>query len=249
MDKRFAQSTAFASADGVVCEMSDGYVGCRVPKAVWPLPADADCGKGMVPGVVLADTVRVDGLCPEVDIARPAVIPAGTGVQLGTVRCLVEEADVSCVRLPHGRGFTVSAEAHLSIPSPAVAGATTRQAGLSLPAGSQAWFESPSGRLACSVTARVVCEVHEPAWTAPGAADACQGAEGDPVPYVELAVDRGTADTACVSDSLAGGPALGYGSTLTVGSLACTSEVTGLTCRNLATAHGFTVSHSRFRGF
>jgi hypothetical protein len=62
----------------------------------------------------------------------------------------------------------------------------------------------------------------------------------------------GVGAVACHSDSVIGAQSykvLAYGESMRRGPFSCTSEQTGVTCRNDDTGHGFTVSRESFRGF
>ena len=108
------------------------------------------------------------------------------------------------------------------------------------------FFRSPSGNINCLIAtgefSEVRCDMIEstPSFTAPP-------------PDCDLdwgrAFNIGPSDRkgqlACVGDTVidAGAITLNYGKTISLGSLSCTSEKTGMTCSNPA-GHGFTIART-----
>lgn len=109
------------------------------------------------------------------------------------------------------------------------------------------FFRSPSGNIHCLIAtgdfAQARCDMIEltPSFTTPPPdCDLDWGRAFSVGPS-----DR-TGQLACVGDTVIDPTAikLGYGETLSLGSLSCTSKKTGMTCTNPA-GHGFTISKAK----
>ena len=107
---------------------------------------------------------------------------------------------------------------------------------LALPAGAAAkvrWFHSPSGNIQCEVAA------HDQR----GTYAYCQTFE----PTASVKLDKAGHSKICRGGNCVGnGPenafTLGYGHSVTVGPFRCTSRTSGMTCRVVATGHGFRIA-------
>ena len=136
--------------------------------------------------------------------------------------------------------------------------------------GDAAAFSTPSGRMVCLLsTGSARCEyvAGDKAWTSPKPAN-CELDWGSAL-YLGK-----TAGSLCAGDTVAdtarldgdyvgwrrtGDPtatvfdlneaALPYGSSLSIGTIRCDSATTGITCRNAATGHGFTMSREAYSIF
>lgn len=124
----------------------------------------------------------------------------------------------------------------------------TPSAQVDLSAKSLAGIISPSGHIAClfdgpPTAAR--CDVNDAHWglTTP---KSCPLAYGD-----SAEVGAGSADLTCHGDTVFGAPnqpVLPYGQSVRYQTIVCTSQTTGITCRN-AKGHGFMVSRDGYHLF
>lgn len=111
-------------------------------------------------------------------------------------------------------------------------------------------FVTPSRNIACiGDSGEVRCDLKQHTFRAPAKPRACQLAWGD-----SYAVGRrGRGHGVCHGDTAIPGRGerarvLGYGKSIRVGRVVCTSRTAGLTCRNPG-GHGFTISKQRLRLF
>lgn len=108
-------------------------------------------------------------------------------------------------------------------------------------------FTSPSGNVGCHLDASVArCDIRERSWAPPLRPASCQFAYGQ-----GMALRPGRpAEFVCSGDSTLGaGAELGYGDSITAGTLRCESADTGITCRDTKTRHGFTLSREAYHLF
>jgi hypothetical protein len=104
-------------------------------------------------------------------------------------------------------------------------------------------FSSPSNNIRCQLDAEYArCDVYENTWTVPPPPEGCDLDWGD---SVVVDGDKPAA-LLCHGDATNPGPALAYGTQVTVGSMTCMSESSGMTCRNKASGHGFKASRGAF---
>ena len=111
-------------------------------------------------------------------------------------------------------------------------------------------FQSPSGNIACMVTSvgrgRAVCEISGHSYASPPRPSDCHLAGwGD-----HILMEHGSAPVwMCHGDALLadGQPTLQYGETGLGGTIACGSEVDGVTCTDTSTGHFFTVSREAYQ--
>jgi Family of unknown function (DUF6636) len=114
---------------------------------------------------------------------------------------------------------------------------------LALPAAASAkvrWFHSPSGNIQCEVAAKdprgtyAYCQTFTPAASvklnALGRSRVCHGG-------------------ACVGNGPENAFTLGYGRSVRVGPFRCTSQTTGMTCREVRKGHGFHIASSGIQRF
>lgn len=111
----------------------------------------------------------------------------------------------------------------------------------------QVWgFRSPTGNLACVLsTTGAACDVKGHQYAAPAAPPNCPGWFGD-----RIGMDVGApAMFSCHTTSFfdRGLPTQTYNAPLTAGSISCVlAEDTGVTCRDAASGHGFTLSKQAY---
>ena len=101
-------------------------------------------------------------------------------------------------------------------------------------------FTSPSGNIGCYIDRRTVrCDIAERDWEPPSRPDGC---ELDPGPGITL--DAGSAPAfVCAGDTALGaGDPLPPGQSIAAGLLRCDSEESGMSCRDVETGRGFTIS-------
>ena len=170
------------------------------------------------------------------------------------MRCAVTTEGVDCVVVGTRKGFFISRTGYLLharttpltvAPTPA----RTPSSETRIPAGFDGGFHVPSSGIACAVDDRhVECMVNEPtAWHAPPYGKPCDGDHAEEVGLEAGHVGRSF--TSCRTDAVGGGRTLAYGHSLRVGDIRCTSQRTGLTCVDLTSGHGFTVSRESFRRY
>jgi hypothetical protein len=108
-------------------------------------------------------------------------------------------------------------------------------------------FVSPSRNIGCILDPKGArCDIREHAWKDPPKPASCEFDWGG-----NLQVFGNEAGhIGCVSDSAAGGKdVLAYGTYVQNPRLRCTSEASGMTCKNLRTGHGFFVSREQYHVF
>ena len=158
----------------------------------------------------------------------------------------------------------------LSLPSGASSSAPATTAADVRKVADAAAFATPSGRIVCIIADNSVrCDFisSDKAWTSPQP-KGCDLAWGDSLYLTQ------TAGSTCHGDTLADTPALDsgyvtwrrsgdptvvvngltlaalpYGSAILVGTLQCDSATTGVTCRNTATGHGFSMAREAYSIF
>jgi hypothetical protein len=139
--------------------------------------------------------------------------------------------------------------------SSATSGQSTSTAGASsqvlrAQAGGATYFETPSGNITCFLLSydfhAVDCVVQKRDFADPPRPSDCNL---DWAPQFSL--NRDSSYGVCRGD-VDGTPThtvLAYGGTAVNGPITCTSEVTGLSCTNDKTSHGFTISRARYQLF
>jgi hypothetical protein len=108
-------------------------------------------------------------------------------------------------------------------------------------------FTSPSGNIGCYIDRGTVrCDIAERDWEPPAAPDDCELDFGQ-----GISMEAGGAPAfVCAGDTaLEGGPPLDYGMSIASGLLRCESEEAGMTCRDIETGRGFTLSKERYELF
>jgi len=110
-------------------------------------------------------------------------------------------------------------------------------------------FTSPSGNIGCMMdTDYVRCDILEHDWVPPLRPATCPSFTG----YGQgIVITAGTAAAfVCAGDTvLRSGDPLDYGQSMTNGVMSCTSVESGVTCRDMSSGHGFTISRQEYQLF
>jgi hypothetical protein len=110
-------------------------------------------------------------------------------------------------------------------------------------------FTSPSGNIGCIIDRKSVrCDVQKRQWDPPARPDSCN----ENVDYGQgISLSAGGApEFVCAGDTTLGsGPALAYGESIGAGLLRCDSAESGMTCRDVETGRGFTISIEAYKLF
>ena len=117
-------------------------------------------------------------------------------------------------------------------------------------------FASPSGNIACVVTSSgdselvargVRCDIDKRDWSPPPRPADCELDYGH---GVVLGVGE-AAEILCAGDTTIGrdGEPLAYGDAITTGLLRCESAQSGITCRDVESGHGFSISREAYHLF
>ncbi len=101
-------------------------------------------------------------------------------------------------------------------------------------------FTSPTGNIGCYIDKSTVrCDIGDRDWEPPAAPKSCKLDYGQ---GIELKAG-GSADFVCAGDTaLGGGDPLDYGKSIGAGLLRCESEESGMTCRDVESGRGFSIS-------
>ncbi len=214
---------------------------------------------GGVPPVTSARPLPPGGFAPYAPPPLPAPQRTRPGwlipVAAAVAALLVAGVVIGAVVLSRGSGTPVAA-GPTSAPATAgsaagpssdpTAGAVVTDAGTDGRFGTGgARFASPTGNIACSMTAgEARCDVARTAWQLPPAPADCSGAFGTGA--VLAGSDPGR--LSCVSDTVADPalPALPYDRGVRFAGVVCVSRQTGLRCENESTRHGFRVSRGSY---
>lgn len=108
-------------------------------------------------------------------------------------------------------------------------------------------FTSPSGNVGCHLDASMArCDIRDRSWAPPLRPASCEFAYGQ---GMTLRPGR-PAEFVCAGDTaLSTDTELGYGDSITAGTLRCESAGTGITCRDTKTRHGFALSREAYHLF
>ncbi|MED5815298.1 DUF6636 domain-containing protein [Mycolicibacterium sp. 050232] len=108
-------------------------------------------------------------------------------------------------------------------------------------------FSSPSGNVGCHLDSSMArCDIRDRSWAPPLRPASCAFAYGQ---GMTLRPGR-PAEFVCAGDTALGpGAELGYGDSITAGTLRCESADTGITCRDTKTRHGFAISRQAYHLF
>jgi hypothetical protein len=103
------------------------------------------------------------------------------------------------------------------------------------------YFSSPSRNIGCLITqSSVRCDIGQKSYKEPRRPASCQLDYGQAIAVTR---DDAEATFVCAGDSVLGAKkVLRYHTSTEVGDFGCTSRETGMTCYNLRTRHGFTIS-------
>lgn len=119
--------------------------------------------------------------------------------------------------------------------------------GLAQPSGFEDGFKTPSRNIVCAYGGgHIRCDIRSGVTPVPKPPASCRVDYGQGVQLSR----RGRASYVCAGDTVLGVnvPVLRYGLTWRRGGITCTSQSTGLTCRN-ASGRGFFMSRARTRLF
>jgi hypothetical protein len=111
----------------------------------------------------------------------------------------------------------------------------------------EVFFQTPSKNIFCDLSASAArCDILHKSWTPPAKPPSCELDWGN-----GMYLQAGQAGFTCTGDTLIGSATqtLAYGHADRSGSVRCTSESTGLTCRDEKTGRGFTLAVSRYSLF
>jgi hypothetical protein len=124
---------------------------------------------------------------------------------------------------------------------------SARDSGLKPSVGNLYEFVSPSKNIGCVLDPQGArCDIREYTWKNPPKPASCEFDWGGTL-HVS---GKHAGEIGCISDSAAGGKdTLAYGTYVQNKRLRCTSQTSGMTCKNLRTGHGFFVSRERYRVF
>jgi hypothetical protein len=107
-------------------------------------------------------------------------------------------------------------------------------------------FISPTGNVACMAADWARCDIIDRDWSPPLRPADCEFDYGQ-----GISVAPGErAQFVCAGDTAFGPDAiLPYGESISAGALRCESTEAGITCRDLRTAHGFSISREAYQLF
>ncbi|GIM89522.1 DUF6636 domain-containing protein [Paractinoplanes toevensis] len=140
---------------------------------------------------------------------------------------------------PGGGAASPTPSAHAGFGGPTAAAATTDV--------DEAMFRTPSKNIFCALTRSAVrCDIAQNKWNVPSKPADCELDWGNGA-YIEA----GKAAFTCTGDTLLGSATetLEYGRSLRSGDVLCTSESSGLTCKDEKSGRGFTMSVARYSFF
>jgi hypothetical protein len=105
---------------------------------------------------------------------------------------------------------------------------------------------TPSKNIGCAIsTDQVRCDIAERAWAVAAPPAGCELDYGN-----GLSLRDGPAEITCAGDTVLGGPTtITYDHSVTAGDFLCLVNKAGVTCRNTATGHGFTLSREAHTEF
>ena len=111
----------------------------------------------------------------------------------------------------------------------------------------EVFFRTPSKNIICELNPSVVrCDILHKSWSPPAKPSSCELDWGN-----GMYISAGKAAFTCTGDSLISAPSetLEYGHADRSGSVLCTSESSGLTCKDEKSGRGFTLAVSRYSLF
>ena len=108
-------------------------------------------------------------------------------------------------------------------------------------------FVAPSGNVSCTIDVNYArCDIIDRDWSPPARPVDCESdyGQGITVAAGEQAHFVCAGDTAFGMDAV-----LPYGESITAGALKCESAESGITCRDVQTSHGFSISRQAYQLF
>ena len=111
----------------------------------------------------------------------------------------------------------------------------------------QVFFQTPSKNIICDLHPSAVrCDIIHKSWSPPSKPSSCELDWGN-----GMYISAGEAGFTCTGDSLinSASETLEYGRADRSGSVLCTSERSGLTCKDEKTGRGFTLANARYSLF
>jgi len=111
----------------------------------------------------------------------------------------------------------------------------------------EAFFQTPSKNIVCDLSPSAVrCDIIHKSWSPPAKPSSCELDWGN-----GMYISAGKAGFTCAGDTLIGSAkvTLEYGYADRSGSVLCTSESSGLTCKDEKTGRGFTLAVARYSLF
>jgi hypothetical protein len=111
----------------------------------------------------------------------------------------------------------------------------------------EVFFHTPSKNIICDLNPSAVrCDIISKSWSPPAKPSSCELDWGN-----GMYISTGKAGFTCTGDSLisAASETLEYGQADRSGSVLCTSERSGLTCKDETTGRGFTLANARYSLF
>lgn len=109
-------------------------------------------------------------------------------------------------------------------------------------------FVSPTGNIGCFIDKTTVrCDIAERDWEPPKPPAGCELDYGQGITLNA----GGAAELVCAGDTVlgSGGQELAYGQSISAGLLRCESSERGMTCRDIETGRGFTLSRESYEIF
>jgi hypothetical protein len=106
-------------------------------------------------------------------------------------------------------------------------------------------FQSPTKNVGCEIEAASVrCDIKQRDWSPPAKPANCPLDYGQGIQIFK----KSKAQFVCAGDTALDPQAqiLAYGHALQIGDMQCTSEISGMTCENLASTHAFTISRESY---
>jgi hypothetical protein len=108
-------------------------------------------------------------------------------------------------------------------------------------------FTSPTGNIGCIIdTDYVRCDISERDWSPPARPADCEFDYGQ---GIAMAPGEKPGFVCAGDTTLGGGRPLAYGQSVTAGSYQCTSAPSGVTCRDVTSGSGFTLSRGGYDVF
>jgi len=159
---------------------------------------------------------------------------------------LLSLAVAACSSGGGGTPSTATSSAHAGFGGPAPS-APSAAASIVVTDVDEVFFQTPSKNIICDLSPSAVrCDIVHKSWSPPAKPSSCELDWGN-----GMHITAGKAGITCAGDTLIGtaSETLGYGQADRSGSVLCTSESSGLTCKDEKTGRGFTLAVSRYSLF